>query len=309
MLNTWQEFTAGARPQGGSIPEELKDFVENVSAKDRPALALLRKSQVRTTFIEWQEDTLPTRAVNAWVEGAQATDLALTTPSRLYTHVQNFARWGQVTDVQRATEHRGFGDSFLYQEQKAVNATMNDMEHTIHRGSSITGATNAARQFAGFLNIANSYITDSSGTTLTESVYGDLVQLFTDNNTDVRPTVAFVNSWLKRTISGYSTNVTRNVEAAAKVQYLTVERHSGDFGDVFVHYSRDQLKSSTKLLQGNSICILDPSFFETGWLQVLTSEVLARNGLRTQFQISGMMTLIYRTPKALGGMTSCVANV
>jgi len=49
MLLTWQEFTSGGRPQGGSIPEDLRDFVENVSAKDRPALALIRKSRVNTT--------------------------------------------------------------------------------------------------------------------------------------------------------------------------------------------------------------------------------------------------------------------
>jgi hypothetical protein len=309
MLLTWQEFTSGGRPQGGSIPEDLRDFVENVSAKDRPALALLRKSRVNTTYVEWQEDTLPTRAVNAWVEGAQATDLALTVPSRLNAHVQNFARWGQVSDVQRAVEHRGFADAFMYQEKKAIDATMNDMEHAIHRQSSATGATSAARQFAGFLNISNTYLTASSGTTLTESVFGDLVQLFTDNTTDIRPSVAFVNSLLKRTISGYSTSVTRNVDAAAKVQYYIIEQHHGDFGDVFVHYSRDQLKAASKTTQGNSIVIIDPSFFETGWLQPLSSEILARNGLRTQFQISAMMTLIYRTPKALTGMTGAVANL
>ena len=33
----------------------------------------------------------------------------------------------------------------------------------------------------------------------------------------------------------------------------------------------------------------------------LMSEILARNGLRTQFQVSAMCTLIYRTQKAGGG--------
>lgn len=51
MLLTFQEFTAGGRPQGGTIPEDLRDFVENVSAKDRPALALFRRSRVNTTFV------------------------------------------------------------------------------------------------------------------------------------------------------------------------------------------------------------------------------------------------------------------
>lgn len=51
-LVTWQEFTSGGRPQGGSIVEDLRDFVENVSPVDRPALARFRRSRVPTTYVE-----------------------------------------------------------------------------------------------------------------------------------------------------------------------------------------------------------------------------------------------------------------
>jgi len=308
-LKTWQEFTAGARPQGGTIPEDLRDFVENVSAKDRPALALFRKSSVKTTFIEWLEDVLPSRAHNANNEGIAATDPDLVVPTRTFTHVQLFARWGQVSDTQRLTDHKGFSDALMYQEKKAIEATLNDIEHALHRGSSATGATDASRQFGGLLNILTTNFTDSSGTTLTEEVFNDYVQAFVDNGTEIRPSVAFVNSWLKRTISLYSTKVTRNVDAAARIQELVVEQHRSDFGDVGVFYSRDQLKSATKTTQGNSITLVDPSFFETGWLLPLRSEILARDGLRTKFQISAQMTLIFRTEKAGGGATSVVANI
>lgn len=311
MLVTWQEFTSGGRPQGGSIPEDLKDFVENVSAKDRPALALLRKSRVGTTYVEWQEDTLPARALNAWIEGVQATDLALTTPSRLFAHVQNFARWGMVSDVQRAVEHKGFSDAYMYQEKKAIDATLNDIEHAIHRQTSVTGATSAARQFAGLLSVlqTSSNYTQLTGVTLTEGILGDLLQLFVDNNTEIRPNVAFVNSFLKRTITNFSTNVTRNINAAERAQINTIERHTSDFGDLDIFYSRDQLKAASKSVSGNSLVLLEPSFFETAWLQPLMSETLARNGLRTQFQISAMCTLIYRTSKAIGGCLDTIANL
>lgn len=311
MLVTWQEFTSGGRPQGGSIPEDLKDFVENVSAKDRPALALFRKSRVGTTYVEWQEDTLPARALNAWIEGVQATDVALTTPSRLFSHVQNFARWGMVSDVQRAVEHKGFSDAYMYQEKKAIDATLNDIEHAIHRQTSVTGATDSARQFNGLLGVlqTSSNYTQLTGVTLTEAILGDLLQLFVDNNTEIRPNVAFVNSFLKRTITGFSTNVTRNINAAERAQINTIERHTSDFGDLDIFYSRDQRKSASKTVSGNSLTLLDPSFFETAWLQPLMSETLARNGLRTQFQISAMCTLIYRTSKAIGGCLDAVANL
>lgn len=244
------------------------------------------------------------------MEGAAFTNPALTTPSRLFAHVQSFSEWGRVSDEQRLTQHAGLDDMLTYQENKKTQNVLNDIEHAIQRGSSVTGATNVTRQLAGLLNIfEDATFTSSSGTTLTEEVYGDYIQSFTDNDYDIFPTLTFVNSWLKRTISLYSTNVTRNVNASEKIQMLTIERHETDFGNTFVHYSRDQLKATSKTTQGNSIVILDPNFFETGWLRSLMSERLSRDGLRDRFQINAMMTLIYRTAKAGGGATGVVANI
>jgi len=308
-LLTWQEFTAAARPQGGSIPEDLRDFVENVSPVDRPALGLFRKSRVNTTFIEWMEDSLPSRAHNAYIEGVQATDQAQTTPSRTFTHVQQFARWGYVSDTQRSVEHKGFNDMYLYQEQKAVESTLNDIEHALHRGSAATGATSAARQFGGLLNVLSTNFTDSSGTTLTEEVFGDLIQLYVDNNVDIRPNTAFVNALIKRTISLYSTKLRYNIPAMAKTQMLVVDKYESDFGNVDIYFSRDQLKSASKTTYGNSVVLLDPSYFEVGFLTPLRTETLARDGLRTRFQVSAEATMIYRTEKAGGGGTGFVPYI
>ncbi len=309
QLLTWQEFTAGARPQGGTIPELLMDFVQNVSPVDRPALALFRKVRVTGTYVEWLEDALAARGHNAQPEGVDSTNPDSVTPTRTFTHVQNFLKWGEVSDIQRFVNHKGFNDAMLYQKDKRMQELLNDIEHAIHRGSSATGATNASRQFGGLLNIHTTNFTASSGTTLTESVFNNLLQAFYDNSVDARPSVAFVNSWLKRTISLYSTNITKNVNASEKVQILTVERHQSDFGDVYIYLARDQLNSVTKYLQGSSIVLLDPSFYETGWLTPPQSEELARQGTKTRFQIQANMTLIYRTQKAGGGGTGFVPNV
>jgi hypothetical protein len=297
MLQTWQEIPATGRPTGGSIVEDLRDFVENVSAVDRPALSLLRKSRVKTQFVEWLEDTLPARAHNAADEGAAATQPALTTPSRTVAHVQTFADWGMVSDVQRAVEHAGMEDMELYQENKSVKSVLNDIEHAIHRGSAETGASGTARQMAGFLNCITTNATNVSGVTLTEDIFGDIIQLFVDGGTEIRPSVGFVNSYLKRTISQYSTSVTRNIEAAARTQLLVIERYESDFGAMDIYFSRDQLKGTTRTGDLNSLVIIDPQYFELGWLQSLMSEQLARNGLRTQFQVSAMLTLVYRAEK------------
>jgi hypothetical protein len=305
-LVTYDELIASSPKSNASIIEDLRDFVENVSAADRPALSVLRKSRVRTHYVEWLEDTLAARATNAQAEGAAATTPALTTPTRSTASVQIFAKWGQVSDVQRAVEHAGLEDMFLYQEQKAIREVLNDMEHAIHRGSMITGATNSSRQMAGFLNVLTTNLTDSSGTTLTEDIFNDIVQLFVDNGTEIRPAVGFFSSFLKRTVSQYSTRVTRNIEAAARQQLLVIERYTTDFGDMDLMFSRDQLSGGSRTASGHSFVIIDPKFFELGFLQTLQSETLARQGLRTQFQVSSMMTLVYRTEKGGGGGTGYV---
>lgn len=282
------------------------DFIENVSVVDRPALALFKKSKVTGTFVEWLEDTLATRGHNAYQENVDSTNPDLGVPTRSFTHVQNFLKWGEVSDIQRFVNHKGFGDAFSYQENKKVQELLGDIEHTIHRGTAATGATNAARQFGGLLNIHFTNFTNTSGTTLTEEVFVDIKQQFYDNSIDVRPSLVMTNSWLKRTISQFSTNITRNINAEQMKQVNIIEEHQSDFGTVRMMLSRDQLKGATKTSSGNSLIILDPSYYETGWLTPLQSETLARSGTKTRFQIQANMTLIFRTEKAGGGGTGYV---
>lgn len=313
-LVTWDEFTAGGRPQGGTIRELVLSEVANLISKRRPAMAVLPQGSVTNTYVESLEDTFASRAHNATLEGAAATDPALSQPTRNFFHVQSFAKWGQVSDEQRLVGHYGMSDPFTYQGQKKLTELLNDMEHALHRGSAATGATSATRQFNGFLNIpdstsADATFTSSSGTTFTEEILVDLLQVFRDNSFDVVPTVAFVASYLKRTISEFSTRVTRNVDAVDRLQSLIIERHTSDFGDLDVIYSEDQLNAASKTAQGNSIIFMDPSFLEIGWLRRPMVEQLPRDGLRARFQINAQATLIYRTDKAIGGGDGYVAYI
>lgn len=308
-LVTWQEFTAGARPQGGTIPELVLAEVADVVSKRRPLMANLRSRQVDGLFVELLEDTLPARAHNATLEGAAATDPNLSQPTRFFVHVQSFSKWGIVSDESRLVRHIN-EDPFSYQVGKNLQSLLNDIEHAAHRGSAATGATNATRQLTGLLNIFTTpTFTSSSGTTFTEGVFLDLLQLFRTNAYDIFPTQAYVSHWLKRTISEYSTKVTRNVEAAARLQTLAIERHSSDFGDVDILYSEDQLASATKTTQGNSIVFLEPGMFELGWLRSPTVEPLPRDGFRHRFQMNAQCTLLYKSAKAGGGGTGFVPYI
>ncbi len=304
-LVTWDEFAESGRPQGGTIGEVVLEEVTNLISKDRPFLSMIGRRSVNSTFIELLTDTLGTRGPNAVEEGAAYTVPSLSQPVRHFVHVQSFGKWGQVSDEQRMVGHYN-GDPYTYQVMKKMNELMNDIEHALQRGSAATGATDVPRQFAGLLNVfagqsGTLTFTSSSGTTFTEEVFVDLLQAFPDQRLGVRPSQAYVNSWLKRTISEFSTKVTRNVDAASKVQILAVERHTSDFGEVDIFYTEDQLKSASKTTSGNSICFIDPRHFEVGWLRAPMVESLARDGLRDRFQMNAHCTLIYDHDRGGGG--------
>lgn len=307
-LVTWQEFPADGRPQDGTIREVVLPDVINLVSRRRPLMASIGARPVTNTFVEMLSDTLGTRGLNAQTEGIAAQDPTLGQPVRHFVHVQSFAEWGVVSDEEMMVGHYN-EDPFSYQIRKQLDNLMNDVEHALHRQSAATGATVLARQFAGLLNAITTFASDQSGITLTEELFIDVLQQFRDANLDVLPTQAYVNTWLKRTISEFSTRVTRNVDAADRMQELIVERHTSDFGDLDILYSEDQLKSASKTTSGNSLVFIDPQYFEVGWLKPPTVEELSRDGLRRRFQINAHATLLFRNEQGGAAVTGLVPYI
>jgi hypothetical protein len=310
QLVTWAEFGSG-QLQGGTIKEVVFPEVVNLISKKRPLMSVIGNDVAETLLVERLEDTLRSRAANAYAEGPQFTNPELTQPSRLVYHVQRFCEFGEVSDEQRSVAHYN-GDPFSYQISKSMEQMLNDVEHAMHRGSTVSGASGTARQFDGLLNIfpgEATWTTDASGTTLTEAVFVDILQSFADNNYDRMPNTCFVNSGLKRTISEYSTKVTREISALNRLQSLIIERHTSDFGDVDIFYSEDQLKGNSVTEHGHSICFIDRDSFSKGWHKQPSAEPLTREGFSSRYQMTTQCTLIYKSKKAGGGGTGYVPNV
>lgn len=88
-LQTYNEFPASSQ-KGGSIRENLLDFLEILSPRDTPLYNNLGSLSVGAGYVEYLEDTLNAAAVNAYIEGAPATDITLRVPTRNVSIVQNF---------------------------------------------------------------------------------------------------------------------------------------------------------------------------------------------------------------------------
>jgi hypothetical protein len=313
-LVTFDEFTASARPQGGTIAELVLGEVVNVTSKRRPLMSILSSKPVSNTYVEALTDTLAARAHNAFVEGIAYTDQASTQPARHFVHTQSFYKSGRVSDEDRLVAHYN-GDPFVYQTNKKLTELLNDMEHALHRGSAASGETDVARQFDGIINsfraasTAGGTFTSSSGTTFTEEVLVDLMQVYRANSLQVDPRIAFVNYLLKRTISEFSTKTTRNIDVDRRMQILNVERHESDFGALDIVQSEDQPVAASKTVQGNTISFIDPDNFTMGVLKPPTMEVLSRDGLRDRFQINAHATLIYKSDQGGGGGEGFVSYI
>lgn len=293
LLQTWDEIVASTLRSDKTIREELMDAIYNVTPHETPLLSRLSAVGVGNMYVQWLVDSFAAAADNAQLEGIAFTDYALTVPTRADNITQIFYKGGKVADRQRAVDHAGMEDPFVYYEGKHVVEIKRDMELALVKGSAATGTTDTANQMGGFMNVITTNKTAMSSVTLTEGVFNDLLEL-TWGNTAVMPTEVYVGPKLKRTISLYATKVTPFLDAEDKKQVLTTTRYESDFGIVSIDLHRD-------LANNGSLCemlVIDPNWFATGWLQPLRREVLARDGKRDRYQISGEFTLLYRNEKA-----------
>jgi hypothetical protein len=282
-----------------TLREELMDLIHNVSPSETPILSTVQMVPVDSTYPQWLIDSYRAAATNAYLENTVFTDHSKTVPTRVSNIVQTMYRGGNVTDVQRAVAHAGMDDPLGYYEDKDVVEFKRDIELALVRGSAVTGTTDTASQLNGLMNVISTNTTNLSSVTMTETIYNNILAL-TWGNTARMPTDVYCGPNIKRTISGYTTNVTRNIDADEKRQINVVDFYDSEFiRNQRVHLHRDVTDTSTSA----EFFAIDPSFVATGWLKPLRSELLARDGLRTRYQLSAHLTLLYNNEAAFCSAT------
>jgi len=292
-LQTWDEMVAGTLDSDSTIRENLQDTIHNVDPYTTPLLSRLQQIPVDNNLVQWLTDSFAAASNDAWLEGISYTSLNSTVPSRAANTTQIFYKGGSVSDRESRVSHAGMADPLAYYEGKKVIEIKKDMELALLTGAAASGTTNVASAMNGFMNVITTNATDLSSVTMTENIFADLLEL-TWTNTDAQPTDVYVGPKLKRTISGYNTNVTRNVDANAQKQVNTISTYESDFGTVTVQLHRNMVNSA----ESCSLLCIDPRYFATGWLQPLRRELLPRDGKRSRYQVSGEFTLVYGNEKA-----------
>lgn len=210
----------------GAMREDLLNVLTNLSPKNTQLVSGLGTSSASSIRHEWLIDTLGTVKDNYFVEGADASYVDTTDPTRLCNYTQIFKEAFHVTDTERAVNTAAFNDRYAYESTKAMSELKNDMEYALMRASIACGSGSAGRRMRGIKN-SLSLVTSQSGVSLTEAILNDYFQnVWTDTSTEVN--AIYGPMYIKRKISGFTAGATKNVETTDRRLVLAVDVYQAD---------------------------------------------------------------------------------
>lgn len=180
-----------------------------------------------------------------------------------------------------------------------------DMEYGLLNNALATSTDpRSAKGVKGWITTNDtSFTTGTSVTTLTETLFNDVIQACWTQGGN--PTMVLAPAKMKRKISAFTGNskLTTNMDADQKKIILSVDYYESDFGIVKVYATRFLATDDDS--NYDSVLILDKEKWQLGVLQGLKTEKLAKTGLSTKIQMSTEYTLISRQEAASGRIKNC----
>lgn len=225
--------------------EDVLGMIENLTAVENTFLTQLGKTQAINTIHATLTDTLLTAASKAVAEGADATLVALTTPSRVTNVVESIAIPYGVTGVQDAIDHYHGQTESVRQSRKALSDWGNSAEFDIVRSTLTSGASGTAAKMKGIVSwISTNSTTQTSGTVFNATQLQNILVDVYDKGNGEQITDIFVGSLMKRRISGFTAGQTKFMKSEQKALVDVVDVYESDFGVLRVHLHRYVQQSS-----------------------------------------------------------------
>lgn len=290
--------------------EDVSDIISNISPTKTPFQSMIGSETVHSTFFEWQEDDLRAAAVNAKVEGFDATPVARTPTWKRSNYTQIFSDTFQVTGTVDVVKHYGRAKESAYQAAKAMAALKRDLEFAFVGAATAkaAGDANTARYFASYMKqlVATSgtaattptqWVKTGGATTLPDeadvlAVQQALYEAGADANTLMVTPVNAV------TVAGFVTAAGAKYERDMRTGTTlvnAVDVYVSPFGKLNVVINRF-LKDKTTL-------IFDPEMWKKVVLRPWFRETLAKTGDNLKMMIVGEFSLKHRNYLASGAIT------
>jgi len=266
--------------------EDVVDLITNVDYKNTPLLSGLAESTAMNTLHEWLTDTYSASADNAFAENDDATIVNLSQPTRANNVVQMFRKVISVSDTERAVSQYGQSDPYTYQMQKKMVELARDIEKALMAGTRASGSSGVARRLDGVIaQITTNATARTSGTSLSETEFNDIMAGIWNAGTDQYADEVYVGSYIKRVISGYTAGATKFDKSEDKRLTNVVDVYEGDFGvhKIFLH----------REVPTNSVVALDSSKWRVAYLNGRRPKhvPLSKTGSSTKGMLEGELTL------------------
>lgn len=299
------------------IREDLSDAISNIDPTETPLYSRFRKGKCDNRTPEWQIDgRRDANANNKVVEGADATNKAVTPTTRLKNVVQLHEGTVQVSTTANAVKTAGRANEMDYQIAKEGEALKRDIEKRISGNyPSVLGADDTPGEMAGFeawitsndnrgtgaaaeggFNTDTGLVvaaTDGDQRNLSESIFREWIRGCWMNGAKIPLVVAGPSN--KQVISGFSgiAQSTNEVKSSDMVTIVgAADVYVSDFGKHSIIPSR--------LSRDRSVLGVDPSFWEVLFLQPFKRQKLAKTGHSEREMLSCECTLKSRNEKANG---------
>ena len=209
-----------------AIKEDLLGVITNLDFKEYQLASGLAQSKASGVFHMWLKDTLKTPAANAAIEGAAASMVARTNPTRLVNVTQIIRNPYEVSGTDRACNQAGFGDRFSYEMEKAMKEHKQDLEFSLMRSTLACGNNSTARAMKGLKAWLTNNATTQSAVSYGETNLNDDLQAVWNDGTEVN--AIYCSMAIKRRISSFTAGATKNVDASDKRLFNSVDIYQAD---------------------------------------------------------------------------------
>ena len=132
------------------IKEDLSDVIHDLSPDDTPFYAKCAKIKAKSTYTQWQTDSLRSSGANAHIEGDDTTSTARSATVMLGNYTQIFKDGVTIPDTDEGLDKAGRTKEMAYQTIKIAKEQKLDIELALFANNArAVGNSTTARELAG----------------------------------------------------------------------------------------------------------------------------------------------------------------
>jgi hypothetical protein len=287
--------------------EDLADRIYNIAPTDTPGMSSFSRVNADAVKHEWQTDTLASAAQNKVAEGDDATTDAVVATVRLSNYCQISDKVPRVSGTQEAVRKAGRKSEMAYQVALRAKELKRDMENDVFSNNIVvTGSSGTAREHGGVPTWYTSNTSSGSGgsngatgTTartdgtqraFTEDLLRTVLQSVWDAGGD--PDCVMLGSFSKRTMSTFTGNATRNIDATQKQLITSIEVYESDWGVLNIIPNR--------FSRARDVHILQKDMWALAFLRPFRLQDLSKTGDSARKQLLVEYTIESRNQAASG---------